>query len=111
MARHIRKGDLVAVTKGRARGQQGKVLSVIPKQRRVIVEGLNVHKKHIRPSQQNPQGGIVEKEMPIDFSNVSPVINGRPTRVRFELRPDGSKVRIAVRSNEPLGAPLRKAKK
>ena len=109
MARHIRKGDLVAVTKGADRGKQGKVLNVNPKLSRVLLEGVNVRKKHMRPSQQNPQGGIVEREMPIHISNVSPVADGKPTRVRFDCRPDGSKVRIAVRSNEQLGVALRKA--
>ena len=91
MARHIRKGDLVVVTSGKARGRQGKVLSMIPKRSMVVVEGVNVRKKHLKPSQQNPQGGIVEKEMPIHASNVSPVADGKPSRVRFEVKPDGSK--------------------
>ncbi len=89
MARHVRKGDLVVVTKGDDRGQQGKVLSVIPKHGRVVVEGVNVCKKHIKPSQENPQGGVIEKEMPIHISNVSPVADGKPTRVRFQTQPDG----------------------
>lgn len=109
MARHIRKGDLVAVTAGSARGRQGKVLSVNPKRSSVIVEGVNVRKKHVKPSQQNPQGGIIQKEMPIHVSNVSPVSDGKPTRVRFQVRPDGSKVRIAARSGQQIGQELRKA--
>ena len=111
MARHVRKGDLVIVTKGAARGKQGKVLSVNPKRDHAIVEGLNVRKKHVRPNQANPQGGIVEKEMPIHLSNISPMVEGKPTRVRFESRDDGSKVRVAVRSKETLGPPIRGAKK
>ncbi len=110
MARHIRKGDLVAVTTGNARGRQGKVLRVIPKHDHVIVEGVNVRKKHIRPNQQNPQGGVIEKEMPVHISNVSPVSGGKPTRVRFEVKPDGSKLRVAARSGEQIGQPLRAAK-
>lgn len=98
------------VTAGDHRGSQGKVLRVAPKHDHVIVEGLNLRKKHVRPSQQNPQGGIVEREMPIHISNVSPVSDGRATRVRFESRSDGSKVRLAVRSGQPLGTPLRREK-
>ena len=107
MARHVRKGDLVVVTAGKSRGRQGKILSVIPKKDQVIVEGLNVRRKNIRPSQQNPQGGTVDKEMPIHSSNVSPVADGKPTRVRFEIRSDGSKVRVAVRNGAQLGPEIR----
>jgi len=111
MARHIRKGDLVVVTTGAARGRQGKVLIMMPKRGMVIVEGVNVRKKHIKPSQQNPQGGIVEKEMPIHASNVSPAADGKPSRVRFEIKPDGSKIRVAVRSGHQIGRELRGPKK
>lgn len=110
MPTHVRKGDLVAVRSGKSRGQQGKILRVIPKKDQVIVEGVNVRVKHLKPSQQNPQGGRIHKEMPIHISNVSPVSDGRPTRVRFETREDGSKVRVSVRTGEPIGAPLRAAK-
>jgi large subunit ribosomal protein L24 len=89
----------------------GRVLRVMPKKGKVIVEGMNVCKKHVRPNTaKSPQGGIIEKEMPIDISNVMPVIDGKPTRVRFEKRPDGSKVRIAVRSGAVLGPALRKTR-
>lgn len=113
MARHIRKGDMVVVRTGRDR--QGKnrvsrVLRVMPDGQRVIVEGVNVCKKHVRPNQQNQQGGLVEKELPIHISNVSPAVNGKPTRVRFETRDDGSKVRVAVSGGEVIGQPLKKAR-
>lgn len=111
MARHIRKGDLVVVTAGAARGRQGKVLSVFPDRCRVLIEGVNVHKKHTKPSSQNPQGGIIQKELSIHWSNVSPVAGGKPTRVRFETRKNGSKARIAVKTGEQLGQELRKAGK
>ena len=112
MARHVRKGDLVVVTAGSARGRTGKVLRVINDDKRpaVVVEGVNVRKKHLKPSQLNPQGGVIEKEMPIHISNVSPVADGKPTRVRFETRKDGSKVRVAVRNGQVLGQELRKAR-
>ncbi len=116
MARHVRKGDLVMVITGKSRHQRsnvGKVLRVIPGKTRdldrVVVEGMNLCRKHVRPSQQNQQGGIVEKEQSIHSSNVMPVVDGKPTRVRFENRPDGSKVRIAVRGGGQIGVELRKA--
>ncbi len=111
MARHVRKGDMVFIRTGQDKGRTGKILRVVPDKDQVIIEGINVRKKHVRPSQQNPQGGIVEKEMPVHISNVSPVADGKPTRVRFENRPDGSKVRIAVRTGETLGPELKKARK
>lgn len=108
MARHVRKGDTVVVTAGKDRNKQGKVLRVIPEKERVVVEGVNVRTKHVRPTQTQPQGGKVRVEMPIHWSNVSPAVDGKPTRVRFETHDDGSKVRVAVRNGEVLGPPLRK---
>jgi large subunit ribosomal protein L24 len=102
---------MVFIRTGQDKGRTGKILRVVPDKDQVIIEGVNVRKKHVRPSQQNPQGGIVEKEMPVHISNVSPVADGKPTRVRFETRPDGSKVRIAVRTGETLGPELKKARK
>ncbi len=103
---------MVVVRAGRAsrgRNQVGRVLRVMPDGQRVIVEGVNVCKKHVRPNQQNQQGGLVEKELPIHISNVSPAVDGKPTRVRFETREDGSKVRVAVNGGEVIGQPLKKA--
>ena len=97
MARHIRKGDMVIITAGNDRGATGEVLRVLKKSRRVVVQGVNVRAKHLKPTQANPQGGIVHREMPIHISNVSPVVDGKPTRVRWETADDGSKVRVAVR--------------
>ena len=102
MPRHIRKGDSVIVTAGNERGTVGEVLRVLPKSSRVVVKGVNVRTKHIRRSQNNPQGGTIEQEMPIHWSNVSPVVDGKPTRVRFEKKADGSKVRIAARNGKEL---------
>lgn len=101
---------MVMVIAGDDRGRQGKVLKVLPDEDRVIVEGINVRQRNVRPTQQNPQGGQVEKEQPIHISNVQPVVDGKPTRVRFETKDDGSKVRVAVRNGEQVGPPLRKAK-
>ena len=109
MPAHVRKGDLVIVTAGDDRGRQGKVLEVSPKDGKVIVEGVNVHRKNVRPSQQNPQGGTINKEMPIHLSNVSPVVDGKPTRVRFQTKDDGSKVRVAVKGGAQIGRELKRA--
>ena len=111
MARHVRNGDLVYIRSGSDRGRTGKILKVMPDRDKVLVEGINVRKKHVKPTQQNPQGGIIEKEMPIHMSNVSPVADGKPTRVRFETRANGSKVRIAVVNSQQLGPELKKARK
>ena len=111
MARHIKKGDLVQVIAGNDSGHTGRILRVIPEEDKVIVEGVNRRFRHVRPSQQNPQGGRVEKEMPIHISNVMPVSpsTSKPTRVRFETKKDGSKVRIAVKGGDELSV-LKKAK-
>ena len=102
MARHIRKGDTVIVTAGNDKGLTGEVLRVMPENSRVVVQGVNIRSKHLKPTQANPQGGIVRREMPIHISNVSPVVDGKPTRVRFETKADGSKVRVAVRDGSVL---------
>ncbi len=112
MALHVRQGDLVQVIAGNDRGKTGRVLKVIPDEGRVIVEGVNVRQRHVRPSQKNPQGGRISREMSIHISNVQPISpsTGKPTRVRFDRRDDGSKVRVAVRGGDELSV-LKKAKK
>jgi large subunit ribosomal protein L24 len=107
MARHVRKGDTVVITTGDQRGQVGEIVRVIPdKERpgndRVVVKGINLRTKHLKPTRINPQGGIITKEVPIHISNVSPVVDGKPSRVRFETKPDGGKVRVAVRGGKVL---------
>ncbi len=106
MPRHIRKGDNVIVTAGNDRGAIGAVVEVIdggsPNDTRVVVQGVNIRTKHLRRTPQRQQGGIVRKEMPIHISNVSPVVDGKPTRVRFQTKTDGSKVRVAVRGGKEL---------
>ena len=115
MARHIRSGDNVIVTSGRDKGRTGKVLRVLVNREndnghKVVVQGVNVRVKHIKPTQDNPQGGTVEREMPIHISNISPVVDGKPTRVRFHTKDDGSKVRVAARNGDQIGPALRKAR-
>lgn len=104
MARHIKQGDTVQVIAGSDKGRTGKVLRVVTKDNRVVVEGVNRVWKHVRPTQRNPQGGRLQKEAPIHLSNVMPVdpSTGKPTRVRSEVR-DGAKHRVAVKSGQSLG--------
>lgn len=103
MARHVRKGDLVMVTSGSHKGQTGTILRVDTKNDRVFVKGMALRTKHLKPTRINPNGGIITKEAGIHISNVSPVVDGKPTRVRFETKKDGSKVRVAVRGGQELG--------
>lgn len=103
MARHVRKGDLVMVTSGSLRGQTGTIMRVDTKNDRVFIKGMNLRTKHIKPNRLNAQGGIVTREAGIHISNVSPVVDGKPTRVRFQTKPDGSKVRVAARNGAEIG--------
>ncbi|MDQ7800166.1 MAG: 50S ribosomal protein L24 [Armatimonadota bacterium] len=99
---HVKKGDLVVVISGKYRGKRGKVLRVLPKTERVVVEGVNVVKRHTKPSPKNPQGGIVQREAPIHVSKVmlvDPETKER-TRVGIRVLGDGRRVRYAKRSGE-----------
>lgn len=100
---HVKKGDKVMVISGKDKGKTGVILKAIPKKQRVIVEGVNIVKKHSKPSQLNPQGGIINIEAPIHVSNVMPIDpkTGEPTRVGYKMI-DGKKVRIAKKSGEVL---------
>ena len=90
----IKKGDTVKVITGKDKGKEGKVISVDVQKGKVVVEGVNMITKHSKPSQANPNGGIVQKEAAIDSSNVMLVVGGKATRVGFEVK-DGKKVRVA----------------
>ena len=100
----IRKNDKVRVVAGNDRGKEGRVLKVFPESGRVIVEKVNLIKRHTRPGRQSPQGGIIEKEAPIHASNVMVVCpqTGRPTRVGKQTLSDGSRVRFSKKSGETL---------
>ena len=102
MAAHIKKGDTVEVIAGDNKGSTGRVMKVIPSKKRVIVEGLNLAYKHVRPSQRNPQGGRIRIEQPIHISNVLPVNpkSSRGSRVKFEVAKDGSKKKVAIDGSE-----------
>ena len=97
----VKKGDEVVVLTGREKGKKGNVLKVVPKDQRVLVQGVNMVKRHTRPSQANP-GGIIEKEASLHVSNVAHVDpkTGEPTRVGYRRLDDGRKVRFAKRSGE-----------
>lgn len=100
---HVKKGDKVMVISGKDKGKTGIVLAAYPKKDRVIVENVNIVKKHAKPSQDNPQGGIMDMEAAIHVSNVMPIDpkTGEPTRVGYQVI-DGKKVRIAKKSGAVL---------
>ncbi|GAA4723732.1 50S ribosomal protein L24 [Brevibacillus fulvus] len=101
---HVKKGDTVIVITGKDKGKKGRVLAAYPKKDRVLVEGINLVKKHTRPSQANPQGGIVTQETPIHVSNVSLIDpkSGKPTRIGYKVLDNGKKVRVAKKSGEVI---------
>ena len=100
----IKKGDKVIVLTGRDKGKQGEVIKALPSVNKVIVQGINIAKRHTRPSQTSA-GGIIEKEVPIHASNVAHLDpkDGKATRIGFKKLDDGTKVRIARRSGEVIG--------
>jgi large subunit ribosomal protein L24 len=99
-AAKIRKGDTVVVLSGKDKGRTGEVVKAMPKEGKVIVSGVNVHARHRKPTQLNPQGGIERKEAPLHISKVAiATADGKPSRVRFEER-DGKKVRVAAKTGE-----------
>ncbi|WP_156841611.1 50S ribosomal protein L24 [Novosphingobium aquimarinum] len=102
-AAKIKKGDNVVVRSGKDKGRTGTVLQVMPKEGKVLVEGVNVATRHRKPTQANPQGGIDRVPAPMAISKVSVADpkDGKPTRVRFETK-DGKKVRVAVKSGETI---------
>jgi len=102
MAAKIKKGDRVVVLAGKDKGREGQVTQVFPKDGRVLVSGINMVQRHVRPSQLDPQGGIKNKEAPIHLSNVAVVdSNGKPTRVGFRVEGD-KKVRFAKTTGEVI---------
>ena len=99
---HVKRGDTVAVISGKDKGKRGKVLHVIPGRNRAIVETLNMITRHERPSQRNPQGGMVQREAPLNASNLMVVCTkcDKPTRVGKRALEDGSRVRICKKCSE-----------
>ena len=104
MAARIRKGDTVVVISGKDKGKTGKIQRVLREDDRVLVEGINLVKRHMRPTPRNPSGGILEREQPIHASKVMPVDpeSGKGTRVRTKTLENGKKVRIAAKSGAEI---------
>jgi len=106
MASKIRRGDNVVITTGKDKGKEGKVLSVDHKNSRVLVEGANKIKKHQKANQQNPQGGIIEREAPLHVSNVAYLHKGKPTRIGFQVETvdkGGKSVKVKKRVAKTTG--------
>ena len=97
----IKKDDLVVVIAGKDKDKQGKVISVDTKKNKILVQGCNMVTKHTKPAAGSPQGGIVNKEAPMDISNVMLVVDGKATRVGFEMK-DGKKVRVAKKTGKVI---------
>jgi large subunit ribosomal protein L24 len=98
----LKKGDTVVVIAGKDKGQEGEVVQVMPAANKVIVNGVNTAKKHSKPNRTNQQGGIIDRDMPIDASNVMLVHKGKPTRVGYKINADGTKVRVAKTTGEVI---------
>lgn len=100
----VAKNDIVLVQSGNFKGKRGKVLKVFPDKQRVIVEGVNLVKRHMRRSQKNPQGGIIEKEAPIHVSNVQVICPkcGKPTRIGRKILENRKRVRVCTKCNEMI---------
>ena len=96
----VKKGDRVVVLSGKDRGREGVISRVFPKEGKIIVDGINVAKKHQKSTRATMQAGIIDREMPLDASNVAVLSEGRASRVGYRIEADGSKVRIAKRTGE-----------
>ena len=98
----IRKGDTVQIMSGTDAGKVGRVIKVYLDSDRILVEGINIVKKHTRPSQDNPQGGIIEKEASIHISNTLLMFGDKPTKIGYKILENGRKVRVAKITGEVL---------
>ena len=100
----IKKGDRVVVLSGKDRGKEGEVMRAMPAEDKVIVDGVNIAKRHTRATRATTQGGIIDKDMPLDASNVAVISpkDGKATRVGFKVKDDGTKVRVCKRTGAEL---------
>jgi large subunit ribosomal protein L24 len=99
----IRKGDRVVVLAGKDKGKEGTVKIAMPRESKVVVEGINIAKRHRKPTKAMEQGGIIDIEMPIHISNVAIVdSDGKPTRVGYRIEADGTKVRVSKRTGAEI---------
>jgi len=99
----LKKGDTVEVITGKDKGKQGEIAFVFPKTNKIIVNGINVASKHQKARRANEAGGIIEKDLPLDASNVMLVHKGKKVRIGYKTKDDGTKVRIARPSGEGIG--------
>ena len=101
---NFKVGDKVSVITGANKGKSGKILHILRSKNRVVVEGINMVKKHQKPSSQNETGGIIEKENPIHISNImmTDPKSGKATRIGHEINKDGKKIRVSKKSNEKI---------
>jgi len=98
----LKKGDTVVVISGKDKGAEGVISRVLPADNKVIINGVNTAKRHQKPRRANEPGGIIDRDMPIDVSNVMLVHKGKPTRVGFAIDKNGDKVRLAKRTDEEI---------
>jgi large subunit ribosomal protein L24 len=98
----LKKGDTVVVIAGKDKGKEGEIAQVLPTANKVIVTGVNTAKKHQKPRRANQQAGIIDRDMPVDASNVMLVHKGKPTRVGYKIQADGTKVRVAKSTGEVI---------
>jgi large subunit ribosomal protein L24 len=98
----LKKGDTVVVIAGKDKGREGEVVQVFPAKNQVLVNGVNTAKKHQKAQRANQQGGIIDRDMPVDASNLMLVHKGKPTRVGYRVNDDGSKDRIAKRTGDVI---------
>ena len=99
---HVKKGMKVKVISGNHKGLEGKILNVFPKKNRLVIEGVNFRKRAIRPSQENPSGGFVERESSIHISNVMLIHDGTPSRTGIKVLENGKKIRFLKKTNQEV---------
>jgi large subunit ribosomal protein L24 len=98
----LRKGDPVIVISGKDKGKEGDIARVLPTSNQVIVNGVNTAKRHQKARKQNEQAGIIDKDLPLDASNVAYFHKGKPTRIGYRFEADGTKVRVATRTGDVI---------
>ena len=98
----IRKGDMVKIISGNDKGKTGRIIKVFPSKDRILVEGINIVKKHSRPSQENPQGAILDKELSIHISNAMYLNGNKPTKIGIKRIQDGNKTRFSKSTNKDI---------